>query len=333
MTMRRRDFIKIIGGAAAAWPLPARAQQSDGRVRRVGVLTGFDETDPEGQARLGLFRQTLADLGWIEGRNLRIDMRRTVADNVRLQHDVHEIVAMAPDVILATSTPAVQALRVATQTIPIVFATLSDPVATGVVSNLVRPEANVTGFMQFEHSMAGKWLSLLKDMTPQLVQVALFFHPETAGAYAPFYLRSAQDVGERLGLKIAPAEVRDAAAIEPVLTGTASPDVGLLVLPGTFNSLHSATITSVAAKHRISAIYPNRSFVVEGGLMSYGTEPRLPYRDGATYVDRILRGAKVSELPVQFATKFELVINLKTARAFGLRVSQQLLFIADEVIE
>jgi len=261
-------------------------------------------------------------------------MRRTVvADSVRLQHDAHEIVAMAPDVILATSTPAVQAFRVATQTIPIVFVTLSDPVATGVVSNLVRPEANVTGFMQFEHSMAGKWLSLLKDMTPQLVQVALFFHPETAGTYAPFYLRSAQDVGERLGLKIASAEVRDAAAIEPVLTATASQDCGLLVLPGTFNSQHSTTITSVAAKLRIPAIYPTRSFVAEGGLMSYGTGPRLLYRDGATYVDRILRGAKVSELPVQFATKFELVINLKTARALGLRVSQQLLFVADEVIE
>jgi len=326
--MKRRQFVTLLGGAAA-WPLAARAQQSDGGVRRVVVWTGFDETDQ----RVGQFRQALAEFGWIEGRNLRIDMRRTVADNASLQRDAREIVAMAPDVILAVSTPSVQALRAATQTIPIVFMTLSDPVATGVVSNLVRPEANVTGFMQFEHSMAGKWLSLLKDMTPGLVQVALFFHPETAGAYAPFYLRSAQDVGERLGLKITSAEVRDATAIEPVLTGTASQDCGLLVLPGTFSSLHSATITSVAAKHRIPAIYPNRSFVAEGGLMSYGTGPRLLYRDGATYVDRILRGAKVSELPVQFATKFELVINLKTARALGLRVSQQLLFIADEVIE
>jgi putative ABC transport system substrate-binding protein len=330
--MKRRQFITLLGGAATAWPLAARAQQ-EGRVRRLGVLTGFAETDPEGQARLQLFRQTLAEFGWIEGRNLRIDMRRTGADTARRQRDAHELVAMAPDVILATSTPSVQALRVATQTIPIVFATLSDPVATGVVSNLARPEANVTGFMQFEHSMAGKWLSLLKDMAPRLVQVALFFHPETAGTYAPFYLRSAQDAGERLGLKIVPAEVRDAAAIESVIKGTAGRDSGLLVLPGTFNSLNSATITTAAAKHRLPAIYPNRSFVAEGGLMSYGTEPRLPYRDGATYVDRILRGAKVSELPVQFATKFELVINLKTARALGLGLSQQLLFVADELIE
>ena len=205
--MKRREFITLLGGAAAAWPLAARAQQ-DGRVRRVGVLMAYAEADPEAQARFQAFRQGLADLGWVEGRNLRIDVRWAGADVARQQSHARELVALAPEVILASSTTATQALRDATRTIPIVFVTLSDPVATGVVSNLARPEANVTGFMSFEYSLAGKWLSLLKDMAPRLARVALLFNPDTA-PFAPFYVRAAQDAGERLALKITAAGVRD----------------------------------------------------------------------------------------------------------------------------
>jgi putative tryptophan/tyrosine transport system substrate-binding protein len=215
-----------------------------------------------------------------------------------------------------------------------VFTSISDPVATGVVSSLARPEANVTGFMAFEYSLAGKWLSLLKDMVPGLARVALLFHPDTA-PFAPFYVQAAQESGERLALKVTAAGLRDATDIEPSIAAVAgSGDGGLLVLPdGGFNILNRATTIALAAKYRVPAIYALRVFAAEGGLMSYGTDVGVGYRDSASYVDRILRGAKVSELPVQFATKFELVINLKTARALGLDVSQQLQFLADEVIE
>jgi putative ABC transport system substrate-binding protein len=302
-------------------------------VRRIGVLMGYAEADQEGQARFQAFRQGLADLGWIEGRNLRIDARWAGVDVARHRSHARELVALAPDAILAANTPTTQALRDATRTIPIVFVTLSDPVATGVVSNMARPEANVTGFMSYEYSMAGKWLSLLKDMAPRLTRVALLFHPDTA-PFAPLYVRAAQDAGERAAVKITADGVRDTAAIEPAIAAMAgSDDGGLLVLPDLFNTSNSATTVALAAKYRVPAIYFTRFFVVDGGLMSYGTDLRLQYRDGATYVDRILRGAKPGELPVQFATKFELAINLKTAKALGLDVSQQLQSLADEVIE
>jgi putative ABC transport system substrate-binding protein len=331
--MQRRDFLTLLGGAAAAWPLAARAQQGE-RVRRVGVLMGFAEADPEAQARVQAFRQGLADRGWVEGRNLSIDVRWAGADTARRQDQARDLVALAPDVILVTSTTATQALRDATRTIPIVFVGLSDPVATGIVSNLARPEANVTGFMQFEYSLTGKWLRLLKDMAPRLAQVTLLINPDTSAPSAPFFVRAAQEAGERLALKVMAAGVRDAAGIEPAIAAMAgADDGGLLVLPDAFNVVNSATTIALAAKYRVPAIYYSRFFAADGGLVSYGTNTRLTYRDGATYVDRILRGAKPGDLPVQFATKFELVINLKTAKALGLTIPPGLLAIVDEVIE
>jgi putative ABC transport system substrate-binding protein len=326
--MRRREFISLLGGAAVG-PIAARAQQPD-RVRRVGVLMPFAETDRDGQRPIQTFRQGLADLGWIEGRNLRIDVGWAGPDAAAQRSHARDLVALAPEVILASGTIASQALRDATRAIPIIFVGLSDPVATGIVSNLARPEANVTGFMNYEHSMAGKWLSLLKDVAPRLTRVAVLFHPEAT--WAPFYVRTAQDAGERLSLKVTAAVVPDVAAIEPAIAAM-SGDGGLVIFPDGFNIANRATTIALAAKHRVPAIYTGRYNVVDGGLMSYGAEILAAFRDGATYVDRILRGAKPGELPVQFATKFDLVINLKTAKALGLELPQTLLALADEIIE
>jgi putative ABC transport system substrate-binding protein len=300
--IRRREFIAGLGGAAL--PAMACAQQGE-RVRRVGVLMGYAETDQVAQARFAAFPHGLASLGWVERRNLRLDVRWAGTDVARQQSHARELVALSPEVILSSNTAATQALREATRTIPIVFVTLSDPVATGVVSNLARPEANVTGFMNWENSMAGKWLSLLKDMVPQLTQVALLF--SSASPSAPFYVRVAQEAGERLAVNITAAGVRDQTDIEStiaVLAGSAHS--GLLVLPDILNNSNVDTIVTLAAKYRVPAIYPSSVYASAGGLISYGPDPRLPFRDGATYVDRILRGAKPGDLPVQFATKFEL---------------------------
>jgi putative ABC transport system substrate-binding protein len=327
--MRRREFMTLLGGAAAAWPLAARAQQ-DRRMGRVGALMPFAETDRGGQRAIQSFREGLADLGGIEGRNLRIDVGWAGPDAAPQRSHARDLVALAPEVILASGTIATQALRDATRAIPIIFEGLFDPVATGIVSNLARPEANVTGFMNYEHSMAGKWLSLLKDVAPQLTRVALLFHPENNRA--PFYVRTAQDAGERLSLKVTAAVVPDVAAIEPAIEAM-SGDGGLAVFPDGFNITNRAITIALAAKHRVPAICTGRYNVVDGGLMSSGAEILVAFRDEATYVDRILRGAKPGELPVQFATKFDLVINLKTAKALGLTIPPTLLATADEVIE
>jgi putative ABC transport system substrate-binding protein len=330
--LKRRTFITLLGGAAVAWPIAARAQQ-DGRVRRVGVLLPFVAADKDAQARLASFRQGLTDAGWVEGRNVHIDVRLAGPDIARQQDYARELVALAPEVILTFGTTTARALREATPTIPIVFVALSDPVATGLVSNLARPEGNVTGFMLYEHSMADKWLNLLKDMAPRLRRVALFFNSDTA-PYAAFYVRAAHDASARMGINITAASVRDTAEIEPAIAAIAvSGDGGLLVLPDVFFRLNAATTIALAAKYRAPTIYNDRSYATAGGLMSYGTDLRLQFRDGATYVDRILRGAKPAQLPVQFATKFELVINMKTAKALGLDVSPQLQVLADELID
>jgi putative tryptophan/tyrosine transport system substrate-binding protein len=328
--VKRRNALALLGGAAA-WPRAALAQQ-DGRVRRVGVLMGLAEADQEAQARFQAFRQGLADLGWVEGRNIHLDVRWAGADVPRQRSHARELVALAPDVILGANTTPTQALRDATRTIPIVFVTVADPVATGIVSNLARPEANVTGFMSYEYSMAGKWLSLLKDMAPRLARVALLFNPDTSPT-SLFFVRAAQDAGAQLAIQVTAASVRDVAAIELAIAAMAGGDGGLVTLPDNFNVTSSATTIALASKYRVPAIYFARHFVGDGGLMCYGPDLRLQYRNGATYIDRILRGAKPGDLPVQFATKFEMVINLKTAKALGLDVSQQLQSIADEVIE
>jgi putative ABC transport system substrate-binding protein len=328
--MKRREFMAMLGGAAAAWPLTARAQQSE-RMRRVGVLISFPEMDQEAQARYQAFRGGLADLGWIEGRNLRLDVRWAGPDIERQRTHARELVALSRKVILTTSTTITQAARDATQSIPIVFVSLSDPVATGVIANQARPEANVTGFMNYEYSLAGKWLGLLKDAAPRLDRVALLFHRDVAAPYASYYLRAAQEAGEPRAIKAIAAGLRDVAEIEPAVAAIAgSDDGGLMVLPGIRDI---STIIALAAKYRVPAIYPNRLYTADGGLMSYGSEMLPQFREGATYVDRILRGAKVNELPVRFPTKFDLVVNLKTAKAIGLTIPESFLMRADEVIE
>jgi putative ABC transport system substrate-binding protein len=329
--MRRRDFITLLG-AAAAWPLAARAQQGE-RVRRIGVLMPYFETAPEGQARLRALRQGLADFGWVAGRNIRIDDRWAGPDVALQRTYARELVALAPDVILVGSTSATQALRDATSAIPIVFLALNDPVTTGLVSNLARPDTNVTGFLAFEYSLAGKWLSLLKDAAPRLAHISLLFNPDTTPTSA-LYLRSAQDAGERLALNVTGAGVRDETMIEPAIAAIAgSNGGGLIVLPDVFNTANSATTIHLAAKYRVPAIYNNRLFVESGGLISYGVDQVLQFREGATYADRILRGAKPADLPVQAPSKYELVVNLRTAKMLDLAISHEFLLTADEVLE
>ncbi len=326
--MRRRELLILI--ATAACPNIVGAQQEKPR-RRVGVLTGNIETDPDAQTRVQAFKQGLADLGWIEGRNLHIEVRWPGPDVARQQAYARELVALAPDVILTTSTPTTRALRDTTQTIPVVFVGLSDPVATGIVSNIARPEVNVTGFMLYEHSLAGKWLTLLKDMSPALKRVAVLFNPQTA-PYASFYIRSAQEVSERLGVSVSGAEVSSVAEIDLALSRMEGSDGGVMVLPdGGFVAANNASLIVLAAKYRVPAIYAVRVYALNGGLMSYGADLTSQFRDGATYVDQILRGVKPAELPVRFAAKFDLVINLRAADALGLRVPRHLMVGAEMV--
>ena len=326
--MRRRELLILI--ATAACPNIVGAQQEKPR-RRVGVLTGNIENDPDAQNRVQAFKQGLADLGWIEGRNLHIEVRWPGPDVARQQTYARELVALAPDVILATSTPTTRALRDTTQTIPVVFVGLSDPVATGIVSNIARPEVNVTGVMLYEHSLAGKWLTLLKDMSPALKRVAVLFNPQTA-PYASFYIRSAQEVSERLGVSVSGAEVSSVAEIDLALSRMEGSDGGVMVLPdGGFVAANNASLIALAAKYRVPAIYAVRVYALNGGLMSYGADLTSQFRDGATYVDQILRGVKPAELPVRFAAKFDLVINLRAADALGLRVPRHLMVGAEMV--
>ena len=326
--MRRRELLILI--ATAAGPNIVGAQQEKPR-RRVGVLTGNIENDPDAQNRVQAFKQGLADLGWIEGRNLHIEVRWPGPDVARQQAYARELVALAPDVILTTSTPTTRALRDTTQTIPVVFVGLSDPVATGIVSNIARPEVNVTGFMLYEHSLAGKWLTLLKDMSPALKRVAVLFNPQTA-PYASFYVRSAQEVSERLGVSVSGAEVSSVAEIDLALSRMEGSDGGVMVLPdGGFVAANNASLIALAAKYRVPAIYAVRVYALNGGLMSYGADLTSQFRDGATYVDQILRGVKPAELPVRFAAKFDLVINLRAADALGLRVPRHLMVGAEMV--
>jgi putative ABC transport system substrate-binding protein len=329
--MRRREFIAGLGGAAA-WPVVARAQQGE-RVRRVGVLAAYAEADPEGLTRFQASFRTLVDLGWAEGRNVRFDVRWAGADIARQRWYAHELVALGPDVILVNGTTATQALHDATQTIPIVFVNIFDPVATGIVSNLAKPEANLTGFTAFESSLSGKWLSVLKAVVPNLDQVAALFNPDTA-PFAPLYLQAGQKAAESLAIKFAPAGLRSQTEIEPTFATLANGGAtGLMILPDIFNVANSAIIIESAAHHKLPAIYYDRFFVKDGGLISYGPIERLQYEFGANYVDRILRGSNPRDLPVQFVTKFESLINVGTAGALGISVPETLLATADEVIE
>jgi len=329
--LRRRRFITLIGGAAAAWPLAARAQQPD-RMRRIGVLTNLVENDPEGQARAAAFLQGLQQLGWTDGRNVRIDIRRTLGDTDRARRDAAELVALAPDVILTTGSAGVGSLLQATRTVPIVFVTVPDPVGAGYVDSLARPGGNATGFTSFEYGISAKWLELLKQIAPRLARVAIL--RDTTIAVGTGQYGAIQSVAPSFGVELSPVNVRDAGEIERAVAAFASAaNSGLIVTPSAPALIHRNLIITLAAQHKLPAVYFLRAFVTAGGLISYGLDVVDQFRRAAVYVDRILKGAKPADLPVQAPTKYELVINLKTAKALGLDVPPTLLARADEVIE
>jgi putative tryptophan/tyrosine transport system substrate-binding protein len=332
--MRRRDFISLVG-AVAAWPLAvhaATAQPSEG-VRRIAMLSGFAATDPEAQARLLALRQGLKELGWSEQRNLSIDSRWSTGERDQMQTFARELTDLKPDLIVGMTTPAVAALVQETQTIPILFVNIVDPLGRGLISNMARPGGNVTGFLNFEFSMGGKWLELLKQMVPDVKRVALLFNPDTA-PYAGSFMRVAEAAAPSFGVEPIAAGVRDEGELERAVADCAAkPAGGLIVLPDAFTTNHRELIVALAARHRLPAVYPLRVFAVSGGLVSNGGDPIDIFHRAASYVDRILKGAHPGDLPVQAPSKFELVINLKTANALGLSVPPMLLARADEVIE
>jgi putative ABC transport system substrate-binding protein len=331
LCVRRREFITLLG-ASAAWPLAARAQQPDG-VRRIGVLMAYSESDPEAQANFAAFRQGLQKLGWTDGRNLRIDSRWAALDADLMQRYAKELIALQPDLVLSSSTPTTATLLHQTRTIPIIFASLVDPVGSGFVASLSRPGGNVTGFTIMEGSLAGKWLELLKEIAPRVARVAFLFNPATA-TYAEYYLTPFKAAAASFGVEAIAAPVHNTSELESVVAAQArDPNGGLIVMPDSFMDARRVEITSLAARYRLPAAYFFRAFAEFGGLLSYGNDLTDNYRRAATYADRILKGAKPSELPVQGPVKFELVINLKTAKALGLDVPLHLQQRADEVIE
>ena len=327
--MRRRECIILLGGAAA-WPLAARAQQGE-RARRIGVLMNLAD-DAEGQARIAAFLQGLQQSGWTDGGNVRIDFRWAAGEAGRFQRYAEELLALAPDVILASAAPSVQALQRATRTVPIVFANVSDPVASGFVQSLARPGGNATGLMQFEFGLSGKWLELLKQVAPDVTRAAVLRDPEVGTGTSQFAV--IQAMAPLLRVEVNPVNVRDPSEISRAVEAFArSPNGGLIVTASALAVRHRDLITMLAARHRLPAVYFARHLVAAGGPMSYGIDQIDPYRLAAGYVDRILKGEKPADLPVQQPTKYELVINLKTAKALGLEVPPTLLVRADEVIE
>jgi putative tryptophan/tyrosine transport system substrate-binding protein len=309
--MKRREFITLLGGAAAR-PLAASAQQSD-QVRRIGTLLALAEDDPETKARLAAFRQGLEKRGWSEGRNVRIDYR-FAPDSAQVQVLAKELVALQPDVILAQSTPVTAALQRESRTIPIVFAIVADPIGSGFVASLPRPGGNITGVMLYEASVTGKWLAMLKEIAPRLVRAALVANPKTATFY-DYYVQAAEAAAPSLGIEPVPTLVENATDIEPAIASFVSaPNGGLVLIPDVTTTVHRDLIIALAARHRVPAVYFSRIFVAAGGLMSYGTDLVDVLRQAAAYVDRILRGDKPADLPVQAATKFETIINLQTAK-------------------
>jgi putative tryptophan/tyrosine transport system substrate-binding protein len=329
--MRRREFITLLGGAAAAWPLAVRAQQGE-RMRRIGVLTTTASDDAEGQARLMTFGQGLAQLGWTVGRNVRIDVRWTAGKADDTRKYATELFALAPDVILAFGGSAVSPLLQLTRTVPIVFTQVTDPVGAGFVESLARPGGNATGFTNFEYGISGKWLELLEQIAPGVTRVAVLRDPAIAGGVGQ--LGAIQGAAPSLGVEVSPVGVRDAGEIERAVEAFArGSNGGVIVLTTALTLVHRELITTLAARHRLPAVYTDRIFVTGGGLISYGPDRIEQHRGAAGYVDRILKGEKPADLPVQAPTKYELVINLKTAKALGLEVPASLLARADEVIE
>ena len=328
--MRRREFIAGLGGTAAAWSLAARAQQPS--TRRIGVLMAFAESDPQAQARVAAFQKGLGELGWFEGRNIHIDTR-WAPDAERTRLLARELVALKPDVIVAHTTPAARAVQQETRAIPLVFVGVADPVGAGFAASLPWPGGNITGFTNIEPTMAGKWVELLKEVAPRVSRAAILFNPQTA-PYTELFLKPFEFRRGVLAVEAIVAPVGSASALESALTAQASaPQGGLVVMPDVFTTAHRGQLIAWAAHHRVPAVYPFRYFAELGGLLSYGNDTLDMVRRVATYADRILKGATPSELPVQAPVKFELVINLKTAKALDLDVPLHLQQRADEVIE
>ena len=329
--MRRREFIRFVSGAAAAWPFRVRAQQGD-RKRRIGVLTGTRAEDLDNKARLAAFEQALQQLGWTPGRNVRIDYRFAGGDAATSRKQAEELVALAPDVILSTGSFSTGSLLQATHTVPVVFTIVPDPVGSGFVDSLAQPGGNATGFMQFEYGLSGKWLELLKEIAPSLTRVIVLWDPAITAGIGQFTI--IQSVATSAGVDVKPVKLRDAGEIERAISAFArSQNGGLIVTTSALSTVHRDLIIALAARHKLPAVYPESLFIAAGGLISYGANFIDQYRRAASYVDRILKGEKPADLPVQAPTKYELVINLKTAKALGLTVPPSLLARADQVIE
>ena len=331
--MIRRKFITGVGGATIAWPLATHAQQAD-RMRRIGVLMAHPESDPEFRAYLAAFREELQKLGWTEGRNIQIETRWGALNDTGLrQRSAKELAALQPEVILSQNTPPTASMLQETRSIPIVFVIVADPVGSGFVESWARPGGNATGFTVMEPKIAGKWLELLKMIAPRVNRVAFMFNPATS-PYADIYLNPFKVAAASFAVEAITAPIHERSELETVIAAHAhGPNGGLIVMPDGFLNVHRAEIVSLADRYRLPAIYPWRFFAELGGLLSYGSEQRDLFRRGATYVDRILRGTKPSDLPVQAPVRFELVINAKTAKAFGLTIPPTLLASADEIIE
>jgi putative ABC transport system substrate-binding protein len=326
----RRDFISLLG-SAAAWPIAARAQQS-GRIRRIGVLMNLAADDAESQTRYAAFLQALAEFGWAVGRNLRIDVRWGAGDVDRYRKYAVELNSLSPDAILATNSPSTQSLQQTNRTMPVVFVNVSDPIGQGFVTSLSRPGGNVTGFTTGEFGTSGKWLELLKQIAPSVTRGAVLRDPTNPAEIGQF--GAIQSVAPLLGMELIPLDVRDAGEIERAIMSFArGPNDGLIVSASNAAFIHRALIVTLAARHRLPAVYPDRAFVTDGGLLSYGPDRIDQFRRAAGYVDRILKGEKPADLPVQAPTKYETVLNMKTAKALGFDVPPSMLVRADEVIE
>jgi putative ABC transport system substrate-binding protein len=328
--MRRRKFIGLLGGVAAAWPLVARAQQ---RMRRIGVLMHLAADDPDGQSRFAAFLQGLQEAGWAVGRNVTIDVRWTAANVEFMKQAAKELVALEPDLLFTSSTPAAAAMLQATHTIPVVFVLVADPVGIGIIASLARPGGNMTGFAPIVASLGGKWAELIKEIAPRITRVAMLFNPPSA-TFIESFVKPFKAAASSLGMEAIIAPVEDMAAVESLVTIEAhKPNSALVVIPDAFTELHRAEIVSLTVRHHVPAINWSRSFAEGGGLISYGPYLVEEYRRAATYADRILKGEKPSELPVQTPVRFELVVNMKTAQSLGLNVPPALLSRADDVIE
>jgi putative ABC transport system substrate-binding protein len=331
VTIGRRELLAALGGAAAAWPIAAHAQQS--RMRRVGALIAFAEKDSVGQDSAAAFKRGLERLGWVEGRNIQVDYRFASGDPALYKTYAAELVGLSPDAILAGASPAVAALQPLTRTIPIVFVLVVDPIGQGFVQSLARPGGNITGFSVYDAPIMGKWLGFLKEIAPAVRRVAVIFNPDTA-PFASLFNRAIEAAGQSLGMTVTLAPVHDDAAIEAaVVAQVREPGGAVLVLPESFSVTHRKTIIAAAARYRLPAVGMSDLFPRDGGLMSYWIDAVETYSQGASYIDRILKGANPAELPIEQPTKFSLILNLKTAKALGLQVPWQLQQLADEVIE